>query len=772
MKKNVKPIFLVLASLFLTVSCGKSDKPTDSISTGIPVDWTLPYTANDVYSMIMEMARGSNYTLTYQYEKKPYYIYINEDYAYYTSSRSGYVEIEDCQNNQETLLYTFTESNSKIKLEKALSYTLNGDTFPLRDAEELNYMALFLDEAADVELEDFETAQKGILSRNEDCKTIFANLMGYGDSAGYIDYVFFQLNETKDELTFVFYPNFEPGSEEIDGVRGTLSKVGTTAYEPVKQFMDSYHLPEEKLPASALSVLDSSFSRDIKVTRHWSDIPTTQLETKEVDLSEDKARVSVYYGTADFGKLQSPVVTNYVKKGENAFLTYIDTDNTIQEVDTGVTFDSKFVSPKEKLELAAFRKTGTDTYSYFGYQARQYSSLFGLYDIGVTESVTITLANGVLSKVVCKTPVFEDSYGRTYYTQVVVDFVSDRSIESLTSYTPNSDSARISSILSLFDGNTSFNAKIYTNGYKDEFTNMTVDNGIILYENCTFDSITEDPTDLISVYSGYQETSTGVQPFEVIIEEDEDWNVIGKYAKASDYEEEGKTLKDVIGFSASVDVMEINSVSGELVFKKNVDHLETGVLAGYYKEHIVPESFKINLDASNKPISLTYNYMMDNGFYLGKEIIEFSDWGTATLPSDIDFSDIGEFAEPTTWIDDMTPSDYADFQEVFTDEYIARIPYLYRKELKGTWQVSSSDRPDGYCYTHIFTMEMDAKGEVPDGYYPQFAKDYENYLISLGYEKSRDNAWGLEAYSLGDIHIRIINNLEQVDLFIFETLPN
>lgn len=63
------------------------------------------------------------------------------------------------------------------------------------------------------------------------------------------------------------------------------------------------------------------------------------------------------------------------------------------------------------------------------------------------------------------------------------------------------------------------------------------------------------------------------------------------------------------------------------------------------------------------------------------------------------------------------------------------------------------------------------KDGLKDDVYPNYAMAYAAYLEELGYVISSDNPWGLQAYTKGDIHIRIVYNISQVDLFIFNRLP-
>ena len=777
MKKKLL-VLTLLSCAMIVAGCGKEETSGTSSATSsdatslISVDYTLDYTADDVWNMIQKIGNDGNYTLQYDYRGKTFSEYYTTDYAYYEMSEMGYVGLSDYGDSSKNLFYKYViGDDGSVELKQALAY-LDSDTqqyVPIRSRTGTDYMYLFVSGDAAVSKEDLVLYQDGYYSDNQDLIVILANLMGYGGSVDLISKITFQIQD--QALKFTFYPTFEEGYEVIDGVSGTFTNIGTTSYEKLESFISSYRLPEKQISDEMARVFQNQVvSTDVKVTRVWSNKAADELEDKKIDLSSDRAYLSTYYGNASYGKLKYPVGSLY-EKGENAnaYWTYIDTTNQLRKVDTGVAYEKMFTFPTTYFEPASFRASENgNIYKYYGYNARWLTKSLSQYDLGVTESVEITLENGAITRIVSKTPEYYDSYGNSYYTQAVIDVVVSRSLPTFTSLTPSSANEEIANVFSLLDGTTSFKADIITNKNREHRTTMTVSDNILLLEKNGYDMDEGADDNMIKTYAGYEWTSQGLVPFKVDLTEDDQGNITG-VAKACDDTRVGETLRDAIGCVAETAVFEKNS-AGQIVARETVDHLGDGVLSGTYGDYIVASSFKLSLDLDGKPLSISYAFMMDEGFFIGEELIEFSEWGTATLPSHIDFSSIGIWNAPTSWKEELNEKDYAEVVGVFSEEYVGNIPYMFRRELYGSWTINNTS-VSGYSYLHFFSMKHMCSYSFDSDYYPEYALAYANYLESLGYIRSNDNPWGLEAFTKGDVHIRITYNSEQIDLFIFDKLP-
>ena len=59
---------------------------------------------------------------------------------------------------------------------------------------------------------------------------------------------------------------------------------------------------------------------------------------------------------------------------------------------------------------------------------------------------------------------------------------------------------------------------------------------------------------------------------------------------------------------------------------------------------------------------------------------------------------------------------------------------------------------------------------LDETYMKEFATEFANMLLELGYVETNENAWGLMCFHKDDINIRIVYNSELVDFFIFRNL--
>lgn len=764
--KNMKKKYLGLFVLGLCLSLVGCGKTPASSSEGPIID--LDYDAGDIWNMLNDIATGGNYTLEYQHANQTYREFYTPDYAYFEGSRMGYVGLPDYQNQEEKLFYKCVIQNGNVEIYQALGYRESEnvkDYTPIRSHTGLDYMYLLVSGLADVGLEDIQYYQRGYYTENIDLITILANVMGYGGSAGLIGKITFEVID--HSLRFVFYPNFLEGYEVIDGVNGTFKNIGSTRYEILENYLASFEFPKNTMHASMLEDFTSErVSLHAKVTRIWSNQPTDELEDTEYDYANNMAYLSTYYGTSSYGKLQYPSQKRYEKgQNGNAYLTYIDVNNNVKKVDTGTSYQALFTSPKTYFEPLAFWPTAKENvYRYYGYNARWLVESLAHYDIGITESVEVTIKDGKVNKILAKTPVYYDSYGHTYYTQAEVEVVPTRLFSDLEPFVASDKQDEILTTLSLLDGSTKFKADIIANGNREHAKTIYVVDNILLMEENGYDTSEGADGTMIKSYYGYEKVAEGVVPFKVKLTEDDAGNVTGQ-AKASDDLMIGSTFKEVIGMVAAPEIFE-KDATGNIVVRSMVGKLGEGVLSGTYGDYIIPQSFRLETDAEGIPLSITYNFEIGDGFSLGEETIEFSEWGSAELPTHIDFENIGLWNAPTNWKEEFAPEFYEEVVNMFGEEYVLEIPYIFSRELYGSWFLNNTC-VDGYSYIHFVSMKDGLKDDV----YPNYAMAYAAYLEELGYVISSDNPWGLQAYTKGDIHIRIVYNISQVDLFIFNRLP-
>lgn len=105
-----------------------------------------------------------------------------------------------------------------------------------------------------------------------------------------------------------------------------------------------------------------------------------------------------------------------------------------------------------------------------------------------------------------------------------------------------------------------------------------------------------------------------------------------------------------------------------------------GTFIGFQPNNSVGSNLGLSITAEGIPLSITYNFEIGDGFTLGEEKIEFSEWGSAELPTHIDFDNIGLWNAPTNWKEEFTPDLYKEVANMFGEEHVLEISYLFSKE--------------------------------------------------------------------------------------------
>ena len=780
---------LGLASLLTLAGCGGPssdetssdvlDQTSESLSDsgpkpGVqPVDpdadpWGLGYTARGVFDALSSISTGLNYVFEFDIEGDTYQEIHTAKYSYSNLTDVGYLALPHYADASKSLYYQYSfDALGNVLPGRALSYLddQTNDYVGIETGAEADCLSLITSPLCSFAVSDIKSYQKGYVSDSADLILILSTFMGVSSYADRIASVTFQIED--GNLVFAFQPNFLEGYEMIDGVGGVFSKIGSARYTPLENFLSSYALPAA-MPASGSAFLSKNLlSFDSVTTRVFEKEGIATLETTTYDRSKTGAFLSKRYGNL-------PTVNEKLySKAEDgsAHWDYVSTDNQIRSVDLGVAFDSFLRDPWKYFEPAAFRATDKpNVYRYYGYQGRWLINAFSQYDVGLMENLEVTLGNdGSILSLYGRTPTLTDSAGNGYYTQATVNFVASRSIPTLSVLEPTSETEEIAGTLALLDGSIPFHASISVNGLSAYSTELTVADNIYLQMVNEHDTTPGADGAMIKTYTGYEVTAEGANPFAVNFPVDPDTYETSEFgtAKASDNIVPDVTMKDLIGFTGSPAVFE-KDAKGAIKVHSLVDNLATGVMAGTFADYIIPDSFRLTLSSTGKPLSISYYFSMDDGFYAGKDEILFSSFGTATLPENIDFSDIGIWNEPTLWQEELNASQYKILCDMFGKEWVDTLPYLYDRQIAGGWQLTD-DTPEGYSRIHIFNMKGDAAPSYETNHYEVFAKAYAALLESLGYEVNSNNAWGMPAYTDGEHFIRITYLADsQVDFFIFD----
>ena len=772
---------LCCGALLLLASCGpktsaehpsqdsllSGDSSLDSsLSEGSFSDpYKVDYSKQDVYDALEKISNGLNYTLEFEMGDQYYQEIHTVDYSSSEYTGMGYIALPS-YDGQGRVFYKYVTNNAdgSPDIKQALAYQpeAGGDYVPVKTAEEADPIALLISDLSSFGIDDIEEAQKCYVTSSRDAITVFASMMGVSDYQDLIAKITFQLE--KEGLRFTFYPTFGEGYEVVDGITGLFHHIGTSVEPALEAFLESFSWNEPSGNLVSSAVNNNSFTVKGVVSRTYIGKETLLLEESRLLRGAESTLIEKRYaGTSSWEK-------RLIEKGENgdALWSYVNPQNEVTRVSLGQSYDDYLKNPVSYFEGDAFRKgEKADGYRYVGYQSRYLVKSLVQYDLGVLESVEVKIKDGKVASLSARTPTYYDSFGNPFYTSANVDFLAFESAPSLSSLPALSETEHIANVLSLFDGSTSFAATSLLNGNLTYAKSYVVKGDIFLEKETGHDTSIGAGGDYVDFYSGFQVTSAGAVPFSVDWTLDEKGNRVQGTAKACKDTLAGVKMNDIIGFVASPNVF-YEDASGNIAVRPTVDGLGQGIFGGRFEDYIIPSSFSLSLDAKGQPASLSYEFQMGEGYYVGKEKVLFSSWGTASLPESIDFSSIGVWNAPESWEEELRSDQYQILTDMFGASFMEGLPFLYAPEIEGSWQLTD-DTPEGYHRIHIFSFKEDCPEEYTEGFYKTYAESYASYLETLGFVVSSDNAWGLPAYAKGEWHIRITYATDaQIDLFVFD----
>lgn len=728
-----------------------SSVTSDSTGTSlISVDWTLDYDVDDVWNLIRRIVDSGNYTVQYEEEDGSVtHDYYTEHYAYYEASSMGYMELPDCADESQNMVYLFERASKtgSITIQRALSYNdvATGEVVPIRAVSELDYMKLFDSELATISKDDFEVYQTGIVTKNIDVITILANEIGFGSLVNAIYAIRFQV-ENETDLRMIFEPNFlDENYVYIDSYSALFTDIGQTEVAFAGSYQNSFAWPAALPSSTGASLSADTVSISSDATLIYNNSEVIKQESIQMDYSENRAYLSTYFGTAKY-----PVKKYYEKNAEgNAEEVYIDARNEVTRSDSGLKFDELFVAPDTYFNANEFRlNSERNSYYYYGYHGRELVQSLAHYDIGITESIEIKVADNAITQIRALTPTYTFQ-GQQLYTVVVITLDETRALPTVAAYPRNEFSDEIETAFSIFDGETPFKATFTTNGRADSQRVMTVADSVMLIEQTQYDTSTGVVEDyLIKTYRGYGKTDEGIVPFAVEMTQDDETGVSTGVAKASGDVLADTTMADLIGFDAAPEIFTKDDVRG-YVLNEHVDGVGGSILGYTYSDYIIADSLAITTDSTGNVSEITYDFLMGDeyGFY-GSEKIVISEWGTATQPDFIDFSDLGIWTAPSSWKDDLTASSWETMVAVFGDE-AETIPYLYDEKLFGYWVIDPAYAGAG---VQLYNSWVESGATSED--YAAYAEAFRQMLLDAGFVDGTD-LYGYSALEKDGLFVRI-----------------
>lgn len=788
MKKSSK--LLVVSLAMLLASCGdpSSSLPNSSVNGSQDVsvnpdtsksetsfeDPRPDYKAEDVFNLIKKAAESTNFTISETVSvgetatTKTYLTEYTDKYIYYDYADAGYLALPS-YDGEGTVLYNFSGKTTPV-VENAVSYTdpKTKEVLPVKDTKTLNPLVDALKKG--LQASDIQLNYNYYYSKNATLIEAFAYLVGANSLAGSMAAVKFALNDAKDELEFVFVPNFlgsEQDTATINSLHAYMKLVGGTKETSLDSFLASYTLPAKALDDTLLASLGDTGAYTAKVIYSY--------EGQEADVVEQEDQV-VYTPTERQIRRKTKGVESTtfssLKKGENgnAFDTYLSAENKVVSTDTGKKWEEEVITPSSVLEKASFRTTeGSSVYTYFGYKGRKLVNDIASFDVGEVKLVELTVSEGKIASLHAKTPLRKDTYGKTMYFDVTVTFQETAQLKEIKAAEDEQMEMKkaLGTVYNTFGLMNTFTATIQTdtssNNYKTTITafkhdtsssNYSVDT--ILFDEESVDTSEGSAGDPVHIRYGYYRkshsySSDTVIPFKV-----------GEDGVA--YSSSATFQTKSFGTLLNMDVSPLlfNQVKKDETTSKNVYQLReevkdisSHILGGNNVKNIIPSSLKLTTvtGKTSDGYGLVFLDRIEYEFngediYKGKEHVEFSKWNETNAPTDVDFSTLTDWVEPKTWKDGAKEV-YTTLASSFGEDAASQLPFLYNKEIEGNWGIVDNydEYPKyGYAYNWVklYNTTFAAASSLEDDtvsstYMPQFI------------ERLKENGFVLktEGYPLG-----------------------
>ncbi len=737
-------------------SIDNSDKFSSGSTNPTPDTEPNPfnYTADDLYRLIKQAGDTNNFTFTYKVEDEDgivsYDNIYTDDYIYFGYAEGGYLRVQDYKDSTSSLLYNFIKGDDGFQVENALAYNDGANQrVAIRSTREMNPLS---DALKDKTASIFEAKSRAFYTEDSYLINALCYLRGITSLVGEIKGVELEVNKEFDEfINFRFAPNFSTtdGAAKVDAVGVcSISLIGNSEETPVKDFQASYSLPGDPLKESALSVLDGKVSLSARNTMHYT--KDYLYEGYDIVTEGDKQLSRRFVSGLEGG------TNTYYVKGSNghAMEKYVGYDNKIHTDDTGVDFPEEVFQPKDTIEREAFRKTGENTYAYYGYDGRAFLTRLTKIDIGEVLSMTLTLDGGNISSLKAISTTRLDSYTQSMYFELDVDFKGTLDFtepKTKSSEYSNAEMAQMLLYPEYSDLNASFQATVSIENSSSYPLSISVfaskDDGdidTILYTQDYIDPAPGAYQEVLTKKWGYQKSGNEIIPFMVR----DDNTTVSTSVSITD-----KSLKDLIGFdmkgclfnpkAETKDGLEVYSLYSDVKYVS--DH----ILGGDNKGDLIESSIRFMVDPNSfHPVSLEYEF---NGLDLfkGKEKVQFSDFYATKKPSEIDFSTLKSYVIPDNW-QDGAGEVYPTMVKILGDA-IKTVPYLYNKEMAGNWGV---DYNEDYKYVVVYN-DTYAASEEKDDKSLAYMTEYEALLRKNGFTDCPYPMDQLPGLVKGELHVRV-----------------
>lgn len=764
MLKSKRICISLLSLVALLGACDK--KPgtdTGALETGKPTegpqttekgtDTTVikkDHTVDDLYNRILELEKG-NFKVDYGTDENSYTDTYNENYCYIGFQDYGTVALDSYDEtvSKDKLCYNFTydESTDSYALQTVAFYydLVNGGSKTANSTKPFNYLT-YLDTDKDV----FTFLKEGITKEGDTfyvesyyCMMLFSYTLHIGNYFNYgsVARLAFEFDD-KDNLLVKAQGKIDQ-IRYADIISAKFYDVGTATDSWIDSFFaDGFKLPDTKPTTDEAKILtgnDLTIKGDVEYVYTEANPAKTKQGTVHNVYTETGAyRSSVTTGNVD-------VNWDYTTlKDDGTYKTGLDATNAVY---TEKVSSEKEALPslKNVLNVNALRKTGDNTFTYFGANLSDVvDALYGqdksyqsFTSIG---GLTFTLNNGVISHA----DVYYGDYfvpGENHaYFHLSLDLTGEKTLPEMKPYQAVA-STGVKNAFKKLDGTSSYHVTIYDD------TLSQYASSLVNYLDVTFDKdklVTYikkyESTKLVEEY-GYKKTDKGVISFKKVTNADNTTSFVRT--------EKDDTSKDAFKKKAMVNIDPetiVQSTSNKYyhVFRQKVMTLansglidtENGArnMANVSSAQFTFEGEKDSMTLKEMTYRFTPKGSNVNTMHLA---FKFGD----TYKVNEDLTNIKEFVEPSSW-NDESDSFVTRLTALFGEDS-KKIPYVYDAELHGNFKFRNKGDTTAF-YSRVENRD-------------DYLEKYKEALVKAGFKK--DDKTG--QYVLNNIVVTVASTLKE-----------
>lgn len=707
------------------------------------------YSVDDFYNRILDLEKG-NFKVDYDVGENSYTDTYNENYCFVGYQDYGVVALDTYDDNvsKDKLCYNFTydESNDSYALQTvAYYYDLRGVEKTSNTTKAFNYITYL-----DTYKESLTFVKDGIVKEGNTfyvesyyCMQYFSYALHVG---GYFNYgqvarMSFEFDD-KDNLLLKVQGKIDQ-IRYGDIITAKFYDVGHASDPWIDSFFaDGFKLPDTKPTAEQAKIITGD-SLTIKGDVNYVNNDLNPSTTKAGTVNNVYTKTAAYRSSTTTDNLDANWDYTTIKE-DGTYRTGVDATNAVFTEKVSSEKETLF-SLKNVLNINALRKTGENTYTYFGENLSEVvDALYGqtnsyksFTSIG---GLTFTLNNGVLDHA--------DLYYGDYfmpgvshqYFHLSLNLTASDSLPEMKAY-QGVATAGVKNAFKKFDGTSSYHVFIYDDSVSQYASSL------VNYLDVTYDKDKQvtyinkyESSRLVEEY-GYKNTDKGVISFKKVTAAD---NTVSFVRTEKDDTSENAFRKKAMFNISPETIVQSSSNKYYHVFRQKVLSMNDGGLldtGNGAKEMATISSAQFVLEGNDDALSLkemSYRYTL-KGSRETTMYLAFS-YGD-TYKVDADLTDIKEYVEPSSWSDE-SESFVSRLTDLFGEDS-KKIPYVYDAKLHGNFKFRNKGD------TTAFYSRVENKDD--------YLEKYKEALIKAGFKKDETT----NQFVLNNIVVTVASTLKE-----------